>query len=695
MNRKTKVSFVMALLMIVSAISVVGTANANECNVIQTLEGECPVENLDVVKTVWNGTAWVDEYYAEVGETVTFKIIVTYNEVCGYLAKNFTVVDNLDPTGGVTYTVDYTSMNYAPIEESVPIQWNMTEDYGVELEDTESFEITFNVTITAGYGELVNAVEVFAKETCCGGDLYGTDEATVIVEEEPCETRIEIEKTVWNGTEWAEYVEDLTIGDIVEFKLVITYLDECETGYEILNMVVNDYLPCCLEYYETIDITSTGEIDPTTPQVTLDGKMVTWEWIFDNHVVLHDGDTVTITFSAEFVDYCEFIDENWADVEAWGCSGPIFFDEDNASVDCTPDDTTFEKTVWNGTAWAEEIETAKGNTLRFKLEFHYYGVEELREISIYDELPCILEYADNLYSNIENIEDFVNVSEDKKHIWWNLTDVIITDGDSIIIEFDALVTGQTGNDCPLCECQLDVVNYAEITGKIGCTEEVNFFMSDEVLITSEGNCPPSAPGVTGDVTAEAGEEIEIKVKTTDSDGDQVYYMIDWGEEYVGVPWVGPSDSGEEVTITHTYIDAGVYEVYAKAKDVHGAESEWSYYPFKITITEEEIDLDISMPASLKGMISATVKNNGGDDLAGISWEIEATGGLLGMVSASANGTFDLNSSETVDIDTGEASIGFGFGKVTGSVKVSIGDYTNEVEFSGFLVGKTIYAIKTA
>lgn len=697
MNRRTKVSFVMALLMIVSAISVVGTANANECNVVQTLDDDCGPEDLDVVKTVWNGTAWVDEYYAEVGETVTFKINVTYHATapCGYLAKNFTVIDNLDPTGGITYTIDYTSMNYAPIEESIPIQWNISEDYGIELDEGESFEITFNATITTGYGELVNTVQVYGWETCCHVDLYGTDTATVIVEEEPCETRIEIEKTVWNGTEWGEYVEDLTIGDIVEFKLVITYLDECETGYEILNMVVNDYLPCCLEYYETIDITSTGEIDPTTPEVTPDGKTVTWEWIFDNHVVLHDGDTLTITFSAEFVDYCDLVGENWADVEAWGCSGPTFFDEDNALVDCTPDETTFEKTVWNGTAWAEEIETAKGNTLRFKLEFHYYGVEELREISIYDELPCILEYADNLYSNIENIEDFVNVSEDKKHIWWNLTDVIITDGDSIIIEFDALVTGQTGNDCPLCQCELDVVNYAEITGKIGCTEEVNFFMSDEVLITSEGNCPPSAPGITGDVTAEAGEEIEIKVKTTDSDGDQVYYMIDWGEEYVGVPWVGPSDSGEEVTITHTYIDAGVYEVYAKAKDVHGAESEWSYYPFKITITEEEIDLDISMPASLKGMISATVKNNGGDDLAGISWEIEATGGLLGMVSASANGTFDLNSSDSVDVDTGEASIGFGFGKVTGSVKVSIGEYTNEVEFSGFLLGKTIYAIKTA
>jgi len=705
MNKRTKMSFVMALLMIVSAISVVGTANANECNVIQTLDGDCQAENLDVVKTVWNGSAWVDEYYAEVGETVTFKINVTYQQTapCGYLAKNFTVIDNLDPTGGVTYTIDYSSMNYAPIEESVPIQWNISEDYGIELNEGESFEITFNVTITTGYGELVNAVEVYGWETCCHIDLYGTDTATVIVEEEPCETRIELEKTVWNGTAYAEYVDGLTIGDIVKFKIVITYIDECETGYEILNMVVDDELPCCLEYEETLEITTTGEIDETTPEVSSDGKVVTWEWIFDNHVVLHDGDTVTIIFTAEFVEYCDLVGENWAYVEAWGCSGPTFEDEDNALVDCTSEETTFEKTVWNGSAWVEEIETAEGNTLRFKLELHYYGEEELRDIHFYDELPCILEYADNLYSNIEDIEDYVNVSEDKKHIWWNLTGVIIEDGDYIIIEFDALVTGQTGNDCPLCECQLDVVNYAEVWGKIGCTAEPNFFICDEVLIHSEGNCPPSAPGVTGDTTAEAGEEIEIKVKTTDSDGDKVYYMIDWGDESEGMVWVGPSNSSDEVALTHTYTAAGVYEVYAKAKDVHGAESAWSYYPFKITITEEAIKLDITLPASVKGLISATVKNNGGDDLAGIDWEITAAGGLFGGVDVSADGTIDLNSSDSTDlngsdsaeVDTGDGSIGFGFGKVTGSVKVSIGDYEKEVEFSGFLLGKTIYALKIA
>lgn len=691
MNKRTKISLVMALLMIVSAVSAAGTVTANDCNFVETLG--CPVENLDVVKKVWNGTAWTDEYYAEVGETVTFKITVTYTEVCGYLAKDFIVIDNLDSTEDLYYTVDYNSMNYDPIEESIPIQWNMTDDYGIELSDGESFAITFNVTIDSGFGSLINTVEVFATETCCGGDLYGNDEAQVIVEEDPCETRIELEKTVWNGTAWTEYVDDLTIGDIVEFKIVVTYIDECETGYEILNMVVEDYLPCCLIYHETVDITSTGEIDETTPQVSGDGKVVIWEWIFDNHVVLHDGDTVTIIFTAEFVDYCDIIGENLAYVEAWGCSGPTYIDEDNAFVDCTPGETTFEKLVWDEEAeeWVDEIETATGSALRFKLELQYYGVEELRDIHVYDELPCILEYIYTYNSNV-NVSDRIEVSNDSKHVWWNLTDLIITDGDKVTIEFFALVTGATSAGCPLCQCEQDAYNYANVRGRIGCTEEPNFFMEDEVLISSEGNCPPSTPGITGDTTAEVGEEIEIKVKTTDSDGDQVYYIIDWDSE--GLGWDGPYNSSKEVTFTHTYTEAGVYEVYAKAKDANGVHSEWSYYPFKVTITEEPIDLDITMPKRSRGTVSATITNNGGDDLAGISWKITATGGMLGKLDVSADGTVDIDSEEHADINTGECSLCFGFGKITGTVEASIGEYEKSVEFSGFLIGKTIFAIKT-
>ena len=697
MKNKTTISIIMALLMVVSTISVVGTVNADDCGYAGTTTIE---ENLDVVKKIYNGSAWVDEYYAEVGETVNFKIIVTYvpTDTCGFLATNFTVIDNLDPTGGVTYTIDYSSMNYAPIEESVPIQWNLTEDYGVELDSGESFEITFNATIDSGYGSLINTVEVYGWETCCHVNLYGCDTATVIVEGEPCIPGIEVIKKVKNAEgDWVEYVDGLHIGDMVDFKVDIVYT-ECDISYNLLNGIIRDELPCCLEFSETLSVTTTGEpMDAPTEEVSSDGKTVFWNWTSEEDFELDDGDSITIEFRTEFMQYCEFESDNWVYVQMWGCTPPgqdqiIFEDEDNATVDCRQEDTTFEKTVWNGSAWVKEIYTAEGDTLRFKLELNYYGLDDLNAIKFYDELPCILEYADNLYSNVENIEDYVNVSNDNKEIWWNLTGLTLSDGGSIIIEFDASVTGQTGSDCPLCQCEEDAYNYAEVWGVTGC-EEV-FFMWDEVLIHSEGNCPPSAPGVTGDITAEVGEEIEIKVKTTDPDGDQVYYLMDWGEVYLGVPWVGPSDSGEEITLTHTYTEAGIYEIYAKAKDINGAESDWSYYPFKVTITEDEIDLSICLPRMSRGMMSATITNNGDDDLAGVCWEITVTGGMMGGVDVSANDTADIDSEDHADVDTGAGSIGFGFGKVTGTVNVAFGDYEKSVDFSGFLVGKTLFAIKT-
>jgi len=721
MNKKTKISLLMALLMIVSTATTVGTVTANEGNFIGALEFE---ETLDVTKEVWNGTHWVDEIVAEIGDTVQFRITITYseplNETSGYRATDIVVKDTLPDCLNYTNDVKITygtenSSGESSVNDKI-VYWNLTEDYptaypteeegGIQLylepniyDIPDTVQIEFNTTVV-DYGVNVNKVNVTATEHCSGEPLSGNATATVIVEEEPCETRIELEKTVWNETEWAEHIDGLTIGDIVKFKIEITYLDECETGYEILNMVVDDYLPCCLEYNETLEITSTGEVDETTPIVSPDGKIVTWEWEFDNHVVL-DGinNTLTIIFTADFVNYCEEVDENLAYVEAWGCSGPTYTDEDNATVDCRQDDPYFEKTVWNGSAWTHEIETTEGQILRFRLKLQYFGLEDLRDIRIYDEMSCILEYANNLYSNIEDIEDYINVSEDKKQMWWNLTGLVLEDGDYVIIEFDALVTGQSSGDCPLCECE-DAYNYAEVWGRIGCTQEPNFNEWDEVTIFAEGNCRPSAPGVSGDSSAELGEEIEIKVRTTDPDGDRVAYLIDWGDG-TGMAWTVFFNSGQEVTFIHTYAGVGEYDVYARAKDENESLSDWSYYPFTITITEEEeeeeeekINLGITLPTSVKGEMSATIKNKGDDDLAAIDWEITITGGILGKVDATKSGAIDLNSGKSKDVDTGHDSVGFGFGRVAGTVEVSYSDYEKSVEFHGFLIGKTIISIHT-
>ena len=67
---------------------------------------------------------------------------------------------------------------------------------------------------------------------------------------------------------------------------------------------------------------------------------------------------------------------------------------------------------------------------------------------------------------------------------------------------------------------------------------------------------------------------EYKTKTIDPDGEQIYYMFNW-DDGTDSGWLGPYDSGEEITITHTWKFRREYDLAVKAKDIHGKESEWS------------------------------------------------------------------------------------------------------------------------
>jgi hypothetical protein len=66
----------------------------------------------------------------------------------------------------------------------------------------------------------------------------------------------------------------------------------------------------------------------------------------------------------------------------------------------------------------------------------------------------------------------------------------------------------------------------------------------------------------------------FNTKTTDPDGDQVWYKWDWGDG-TNSEWIGPFDSEEPVSITHTWPDNGEYKIKVKAKDIYDFESVWS------------------------------------------------------------------------------------------------------------------------
>ena len=95
------------------------------------------------------------------------------------------------------------------------------------------------------------------------------------------------------------------------------------------------------------------------------------------------------------------------------------------------------------------------------------------------------------------------------------------------------------------------------------------------------NIPPTKPTITGPTSGSPGDIINYSFKSTDPEGEQVYYWIEWGDGTVE-EWLGPYKSGMEIFVSHSWAEKGTYTVKAKAKDIWDAESDWGY-------------LDVTMP----------------------------------------------------------------------------------------------------
>jgi len=115
----------------------------------------------------------------------------------------------------------------------------------------------------------------------------------------------------------------------------------------------------------------------------------------------------------------------------------------------------------------------------------------------------------------------------------------------------------------------------------------------QILPNNQPDKPDQPSGMgNGKINA----EYTYQTKTTDADGDQVYYMWDWGDGSQS-GWLGPSASGVTISTTHTWTVKGSYSIKVKAKDTFGAESSWSD------------PLPITMPTSKNLVVNNLVKFN--------------------------------------------------------------------------------------
>ena len=102
---------------------------------------------------------------------------------------------------------------------------------------------------------------------------------------------------------------------------------------------------------------------------------------------------------------------------------------------------------------------------------------------------------------------------------------------------------------------------------------------------SDNQAPEKPQTPQGNASGTSGTEYTYTTSTTDPEGEQLYFWFDWGDDSSS-GWLGPYESGEEVSASHTWESKGSYELKVKAKDVNGTQSPWSD-PLPITMPKSD------------------------------------------------------------------------------------------------------------
>jgi len=84
---------------------------------------------------------------------------------------------------------------------------------------------------------------------------------------------------------------------------------------------------------------------------------------------------------------------------------------------------------------------------------------------------------------------------------------------------------------------------------------------------------PSIPSINGPTSGKVRVKYTFIISTIDPNDDDVYYYIDWGDNTTR-DWLGPYDSGEEISVSHRWLKQGNFEIRIKARNTIGAVSDW-------------------------------------------------------------------------------------------------------------------------
>ncbi|UCD12945.1 MAG: PKD domain-containing protein, partial [Thermoplasmatales archaeon] len=409
--------------------------------------------------------------------------------------------------------------------------------------------------------------------------------------------------TLQQGNYWNDYTGEDSDGDGIG-----------DTPYNIPGNSNQDEYPLMTEYGPPhADFTHTIDDKNVSFDASrsydYDGTIVSYEWDFDdnatgtglliNHTYSEDGIyNVTLTVTDDDNKNDSTVKMVIVD------SIPPEITDNTPSVGYTGDPFTFNATVTdnvqvyeviaayryeNGPVLNIDLNNTDGDyweatiIIERTLEKIYYQIfawdfsdnenhTDLKNITIMDnDLPEITDVIAD--PEVQMIDGYVNISA-------VVTDNIAVDEVYLYIRYpdssvkNFSITGNKIGDMYYSNRAYDQAGVhtfhiwaSDTSGNSNISEDNTF----EIVL----GVPPEIPQIRGPTEVKKDTPNPYEFSSTDPDGDDVYYWIEWGDDDTE-EWIGPYGSGEVITVNHTWSEKGDYEIRAKAKDTKGLESDWGY-----------------------------------------------------------------------------------------------------------------------
>jgi hypothetical protein len=111
--------------------------------------------------------------------------------------------------------------------------------------------------------------------------------------------------------------------------------------------------------------------------------------------------------------------------------------------------------------------------------------------------------------------------------------------------------------------------------------------SEPHVISIVENQNPTNPKIKGPSWGLGGKKYEFTFISTDPEGYDIYYKVDWDDGYK-TDWLGPYSSGKQIALNHSWNKKGEYLIKAWAKDTLEDESGQGNFRIKIITNDKSL-----------------------------------------------------------------------------------------------------------